>query len=62
MGKGDKNAADGVAVDMMRRTWPVLGMRGTVFIGEGEKDDAPMLHRCAACPSAWVDCHARAPA
>ncbi len=44
MGFGDKNAVDGAAVDAMR---PVLGsvrMRGVVVIGEGEKDEAPMLY------------------
>ena len=43
MGFGDKNAVDGAAVDAMR---PVLGsvrMNGVVVIGEGEKDEAPML-------------------
>jgi len=44
MGFGDKNAVDGAAVDAMR---PVLGsvrMNGVVVIGEGEKDEAPMLY------------------
>lgn len=43
VGKGDKNGADGVAVNAMRTLISTVGMRGTVVIGEGEKDDAPML-------------------
>jgi len=43
VGRGDKNDADGVAVDAMRVMISSVGMRGTVVIGEGEKDEAPML-------------------
>jgi fructose-1,6-bisphosphatase II len=43
VGKGDKNGADGVAVQAMRATISGIGMRGVVVIGEGEKDNAPML-------------------
>ncbi|ROR92301.1 class II fructose-bisphosphatase [Nocardioides aurantiacus] len=43
VGKGDKNGADGVAVNAMRVLVSTVSMRGTVVIGEGEKDDAPML-------------------
>ena len=43
MGRGDKNAADGAAVDAMRKTINTITMDGIVVIGEGEKDDAPML-------------------
>jgi fructose-1,6-bisphosphatase II len=43
VGKGDKNGADGVAVNAMRVMISTVGMRGTVVIGEGEKDHAPML-------------------
>ena len=43
VGKGDKNGADGVAVNAMRVMISSIGMNGTVVIGEGEKDDAPML-------------------
>ncbi|MGA8256935.1 MAG: class II fructose-bisphosphatase [Nocardioides sp.] len=43
VGRGDKNGADGVAVNAMRVMISTIGMRGTVVIGEGEKDDAPML-------------------
>ncbi len=43
VGRGDKNGADGVAVQAMRVMISTIGMQGTVVIGEGEKDDAPML-------------------
>ncbi|MBB4071978.1 class II fructose-bisphosphatase [Leucobacter sp. OH2974_COT-288] len=44
VGRGDKNAADGAAVDAMRRFLSSVTMNGTVVIGEGEKDDAPWLY------------------
>ena len=44
VGRGDKNGADGVAVNAMRVLISTIGMRGTVVIGEGEKDNAPMLY------------------
>lgn len=44
IGRGDKNAADGAAVDAMRRFLSTVNMTGTVVIGEGEKDDAPWLY------------------
>jgi fructose-1,6-bisphosphatase II len=43
MGRGDKNAADHAAVQAMRTALASVGMDGTVVIGEGEKDEAPML-------------------
>ena len=43
IGLGDKNAADGAAVDAMRAFLGTVAFRGTVVIGEGEKDHAPML-------------------
>ncbi|TCL83125.1 MULTISPECIES: class II fructose-bisphosphatase [unclassified Rathayibacter] len=43
IGKGDKNAADGAAVDAMRAFLGTVDFSGLVVIGEGEKDDAPML-------------------
>src|SRR5512145_1559174 len=43
VGRGDKNGADGVAVNAMRVLISTVGMRGVVVIGEGEKDNAPML-------------------
>jgi fructose-1,6-bisphosphatase II len=43
MGRGDKNGADGAAVDAMRVVLDTVPMDGIVVIGEGEKDEAPML-------------------
>jgi fructose-1,6-bisphosphatase II len=43
MGRGDKEAADGAAVDAMRLVLNTISMDGVVVIGEGEKDEAPML-------------------
>jgi fructose-1,6-bisphosphatase II len=43
IGRGDKNAADRAAVDAMRAMLDTVSMNGTVVIGEGEKDEAPML-------------------
>jgi fructose-1,6-bisphosphatase class II len=44
MGRGDETAADQAAVDAMRRAFNGLAIRGTVVIGEGERDEAPMLY------------------
>jgi fructose-1,6-bisphosphatase II len=44
MGRGDKNAVDGAAVDAMRTALEGVDMSGVVVIGEGEKDEAPMLY------------------
>ncbi|MCA0449797.1 MAG: class II fructose-bisphosphatase, partial [Proteobacteria bacterium] len=43
MGRGDEKAADQAAVDHMRRALNSLAIEGTVVIGEGERDEAPML-------------------
>jgi len=43
MGRGDKEGADGAAVDAMRVVLGGVPMDGVVVIGEGEKDEAPML-------------------
>ena len=43
VGRGDKNGADGAAVNAMRRLIHTVSMSGVVVIGEGEKDEAPML-------------------
>lgn len=43
VGKGDKNGGDQAAVDAMRKLIGTVSMRGVVVIGEGEKDEAPML-------------------
>lgn len=44
MGKGDEKAADQAAVNAMRRALNTLSIEGTVVIGEGERDKAPMLY------------------
>ena len=44
MGKGEKNTADQVAVEAMRKRMNDIHMRGRIVIGEGERDDAPMLY------------------
>jgi fructose-1,6-bisphosphatase II / sedoheptulose-1,7-bisphosphatase len=44
MGRGDEKAADQVAVDAMRTALNSLSIEGTVVIGEGERDEAPMLY------------------
>jgi fructose-1,6-bisphosphatase II len=44
MGRGDKEGADGAAVDAMRVVLSTVAMDGIVVIGEGEKDEAPMLY------------------
>ncbi len=43
VGRGEKERADGAAVEAMRMSLSNRAMTGTVIIGEGEKDDAPML-------------------
>lgn len=43
VGKGDKNAADQAAVNLMRKRFDSIDIDGTVVIGEGERDEAPML-------------------
>ena len=44
MGKGEKNTADQVAVEAMRERMNKIHMRGRIVIGEGERDEAPMLY------------------
>ncbi len=44
MGRGDKNSADGAATEAMRRMFDSVSVQGTVVIGEGEMDEAPMLY------------------
>src|SRR2546427_817450 len=43
-GRGDKTAADQAAVTAMRRVFDIVDIQGTVVIGEGERDEAPMLY------------------
>jgi fructose-1,6-bisphosphatase II len=44
MGRGDEKGADQAAVDAMRKAFNELHIRGTIVIGEGERDEAPMLY------------------
>lgn len=44
LGRGEKDAADGLAVDAMRQAFDSVNISGTVVIGEGEIDEAPMLY------------------
>ena len=44
MGRGDEKAADQAAVDAMRKAFNDMNIRGTIVIGEGERDEAPMLY------------------
>jgi fructose-1,6-bisphosphatase II len=44
MGRGDKSSADGAATEAMRRMFDSVSVQGTVVIGEGEMDEAPMLY------------------
>ena len=44
LGRGDEKAADQAAVDAMRKAFDALAIDGTVVIGEGERDEAPMLY------------------
>jgi fructose-1,6-bisphosphatase II len=44
MGRGNEKSADQAAVNAMRRALSTINMRGTVVIGEGERDEAPMLY------------------
>src|SRR3954467_14893055 len=44
MGQGDRKLSDQVATEAMRRTMDTIPMHGTIVIGEGERDEAPMLY------------------
>src|ERR1051325_11374781 len=44
MGQGDRHKSDQVAVEAMRREMDSLAIEGTIVIGEGERDEAPMLY------------------
>jgi fructose-1,6-bisphosphatase II len=53
IGRGDKIAADQAAVDLMRRMINTVSMQGVVVIGEGEKDEAPMLFNGEQVGAGW---------
>jgi fructose-1,6-bisphosphatase II len=56
LGRGDKNGADGAAVDAMRLVLNTVPMEGVVVIGEGEKDEAPMLFNGEEIGSGGAPC------
>ncbi|MGE0870274.1 MAG: class II fructose-bisphosphatase [Kofleriaceae bacterium] len=53
MGRGDRKHADHVAVEAMRRAFDSMDIRGTVVIGEGERDEAPMLFIGETVGAGW---------
>jgi fructose-1,6-bisphosphatase II len=55
MGRGDRRHADHVAVEAMRRAFDRIDVRGTVVIGEGERDEAPMLFIGEQVGAGWAD-------
>ena len=54
MGRGDRKLADHVAVEAMRRAFDAIDIRGTVVIGEGERDEAPMLYIGETVGAGWA--------
>lgn len=54
MGRGDRKGADQAAVDAMRRAFDSVLVRGTVVIGEGERDEAPMLYIGERVGMGWL--------
>jgi fructose-1,6-bisphosphatase class II len=55
MGTGDRHQADQVATEAMRATMDTVPMRGTIVIGEGERDEAPMLYIGEQVGAGWHD-------
>jgi fructose-1,6-bisphosphatase II len=53
MGRGEAKGADQAAVDAMRRAFDSLHIRGTIVIGEGERDEAPMLYIGEQVGAGW---------
>src|SRR5271170_4901621 len=53
MGRGDRKLADHVAVEAMRVAFDAIDIRGTVVIGEGERDEAPMLFIGETVGAGW---------
>jgi fructose-1,6-bisphosphatase II len=60
MGRGDRKLADHVAVEAMRTAFDHMDIRGTVVIGEGERDEAPMLYIGEQVGAGWKD-HGNSP-
>jgi len=55
MGQGDRHKADLVATEAMRKVMDTVPMRGTIVIGEGERDEAPMLYIGEHVGGGWRD-------
>src|SRR5215471_7260851 len=55
MGQGDGESSDQAAVQAMRAAFEGIPIRGTIVIGEGERDKAPMLYIGEAVGSGWRD-------
>src|SRR6516164_7155677 len=55
MGRGDAKGADQAAVDAMRRAFDTMHIQGTIVIGEGERDEAPMLYIGEKVGGGWSD-------
>ena len=55
MGQGDRHKADLVATEAMRKCMDTVPMRGTIVIGEGERDEAPMLYIGEHVGGGWSD-------
>jgi fructose-1,6-bisphosphatase class II len=55
MGRGDAKGADQAAVDAMRKAFDKLNIQGTIVIGEGERDEAPMLYIGEHVGCGWGD-------
>ena len=55
MGQGDRHLSDQVATEAMRKTMDTVPMHGTIVIGEGERDDAPMLYIGEQVGGAFTD-------
>jgi fructose-1,6-bisphosphatase II len=55
MGRGDRNGADKLATEAMRRTMDEIDFAGRIVIGEGERDEAPMLYIGEEVGRAWRD-------
>ena len=55
MGQGDRHKSDDVAVEAMRRVMDSVPIDGTIVIGEGERDEAPMLFIGEKVGAGWPD-------
>jgi fructose-1,6-bisphosphatase II len=61
MGRGDRQLADHVAVEAMRVAFDAMDIRGTVVIGEGERDEAPMLFIGERVGAGWQSADSTSP-